>query len=112
MNDFKILNYVKKFIISLEKVVLTFPKKDFISRELLYNDSLDLLELIYKANYEKESTLKHNYQIEIMAKINKIDFYLERAYKLRYISEKELMVKSNTLREINKMVYVWCYNDK
>ena len=107
---FQILSQLKKFILSLEKIIITFPKKDLISRNMIYNDSLEVLELVLKANYEKEKSLKHNYQIAALAKINKIDFYLERAYKLKYISEKQVMKKSHELKEINKMLYSWWKN--
>ncbi len=109
---FLIVRNIKSFIMSLEGILLTFPKKDFISRTLIYNDSLELLELIVKANYENNLELKHNYQIAAMAKINKVDFYLERAYKLKYISERQLTNKLNALLKINKMIYVWCRNKK
>lgn len=107
---FQILNMIKKFILSLEKIVLTFPKKDIINRNMIYNDALTLLELVYKANYEKDINMKHKYQIEALAKVNKIDFYLERAYKLKYISEKQCIRKSEELISINKMLYSWCNN--
>lgn len=93
---FLIIKNIKSFILGLEKILLTFPKKDLISRSLVYNDSLELLELVVKANYENNIDLKHNYQIAALAKINKIDFYLERAYKLKYISEKQCLSKTVT----------------
>lgn len=94
----------------IEKIIITFPKKDFISRSLLYQDTLSLLEIIYKANYEKDPNKKHNYQIEALAKVNKIDFYIERAYKLKYISEQQCIKNSNKLDKINRMLYSWCNN--
>lgn len=109
---FLIIKNIKSFILGLEKILLTFPKKDLISRSLVYNDSLDLLELVVKANYETNIDNKHDYQIAALAKINKIDFYLERAYKLKYISEKQLLNKTGELLKINKMIYVWCRNEK
>ncbi len=109
---FLIIENIKKFIIDIEKLVVTFPKKDFISRKLLYEDSLCLLELVYEANYETDLEIKKRYQIKALAKINKIDFYLERAYKLRYISESQCTKNCNKLEQINKMLYSWCKNGK
>ena len=77
---------------------------------MIYNDSLELLEFIIKANYENQEDMKHMYQIEALAKINKIDFYIERAYKLKYISEKQCTLKSAELIKLNKMIYMWCKN--
>ncbi len=109
---FLIVKNIKNFILGLEKILLTFPKKDIVSRGLIYNDSLELLELVIKANYETDIELKHNYQIAALAKINKIDFYLERAFKLKYISEKQCLSKIEQLLKINKMIYAWSRNEK
>ena len=109
---FLILNSTKQFILSLEKIIITFPKKDIITRDMMYQDTLSLLELIYKANYETCDATKHQFQIEALAKVNKIDFYLERAYKLKYISEKQCSGKSQELIKLNKMLYNWCRNGK
>ena len=88
-NDkFLIIKNIKIFILSLEKLLITFPKKDMFSKNMVYQDALDILELVTKANYENRIDYKKTFQIEALSKINKIDFYLERAYKFRYISVK------------------------
>ena len=100
-NDkFLIIKNIKNFIIGLEKILITFPKKDILTRNLIYSDSLELLEIVYKANYENDASLKHSYQIAAIARINKIDFYLERAYKFKYISEKQCLSKTEELLRI------------
>ena len=111
-NDrFLITKNIKVFILGLEKLLITFPKKDILTRNMIYNDSLELLELVIKANYESRAEIKKDYQVSALAKINKIDFYLERAYKLRYISEKQCVNKTGELLKINKMIYMWCKNE-
>lgn len=109
---FLIIKNIKSFIIGLEKLLTTFPKKDVFTRNMVYNDALELLELVAKANYENRLDYKKTFQIEALAKINRMDFYIERAYKLKYISEKQCIAKLNELLKINKMIYVWCSNDK
>lgn len=112
-NDkFLIVKNIKSFILGLEKLLITFPKKDVLTRNMVYNDALELLELVVKANYESKVELKHVYQIEALAKINKMDFYMERAFKLHYISEKQCVSKTGELLKINKMIYMWCKNEK
>ena len=111
-NDkFLIIKNIKNYIIGLESLLVTFPKKDMFSKNMVYNDALDLLELVTKANYESRIDYKRCFQIEAMSKINKIDFYLERAYKLKYISERQLTIKANELAKINKMIYAWRKNE-
>ena len=50
---------------------------------------------------------KKRYQIDICARISMIDFYLERAYVLKYISEKQLYNYTRKLEEIFKMTKGW-----
>ena len=107
---FLIVKTVKSFILDLENLLQTFPKKDMYTKNMVYRDALAVLELINKANYEARKEIKLTYQIEALAKINKIDFYLERAYRLRYISEKQCMNASAKLGRLNKMIYAWCSN--
>ncbi len=61
-DKFLILKSVKGFILGLEKILLTFPKKDILSRQQMYDDSLQLLELILKANYENNKVIKKSYR--------------------------------------------------
>ena len=82
---FLILKNIKKFILGLETMLITFPKKDTYSKDRVYNDALELIEYVTIANYEKRVDMKTTYKIKALAKINKLDFYLERAYKLKYI---------------------------
>lgn len=110
-DKFLIIKNIKNFILSMEKLLVTFPKKDIITRDKMYNDTLELLELVMKANLETDIVLKRRYKIEALALIQKIDFYLERAYYLKYISENQCTIKSNELLKINKMLYIWCKNE-
>lgn len=107
---FLIVKTIKSFILDLENLLKTFPKRDMYTKNMVYKDALDILELINRANYEGRKEIKLNYQIEALAKINKVDFYLERAYKLNYLSEKQCLKASKKLGNLNKMIYAWCKN--
>ena len=107
--EFLIVKKLKKFIIDLEKIIVNFPRKDFLTKDKIYKDALDTLELVFIANsvnsYDKKSL-----QVKILAKISMLDFYLERAYKNKYINEKQCIERSKELAEITKMVYKWVHN--
>ena len=76
-------------------------------QDIIYKDSIKILELIYEANnYDKEEK-KKEIQKQIIAKISILDFYLERAYKKKYINEKQCLKKSNELDIITKLVHGW-----
>ena len=112
MNDkFKIARYIKDFIIILDDYLVNYPKKYFELRNRLVNDSYELLELVYLANYMNGLERK-NIQLKALMKINIIDFYIEESYKKRIISEKQSIKLSNNLLIINKMICKWINNEK
>lgn len=84
-NDFLIVKNMKNFIMSLDNIVINYPRKENVIKDRLYNDSLDILYLIYLANNSKD---RKNIQIKILSKISMLDFYFERSLKNKYLSEK------------------------
>lgn len=111
-SEFVLLKKVKEYILFLESVLINFPKKDYIAKNVIYETSLDILYLVIKANYSKEFVDRSEYQREILVLINMLDFYLERGYKFKHISEEQLKKNSNKLVEITKMVYGWIKSEK
>lgn len=109
---FLIIKNMKKFILGLETLLVNFPKKEFLTKDMIYKDALKVLELVYVANDIEDLKDKRNIQVEILGKLNMLDFYLERAYKKKYINEKQCMAKSNELEQISKMVYKWIKSER
>jgi len=106
-DKFLIVKYMKQFILSLDEIVINYPNKEMVIKNRLHSDSLDILEYIYQANIEEELDKKKYYQNKILSKISMLDFYLEKSYKKKYISEKLCQKKSNELLHLSKMVYQW-----
>lgn len=109
---FLIVKNIKKFILDLEKILVNFPRKEFLTKDKIYSDALSVLELTYNANEVKDLNEKRKIQIKIIVKLNMLDFYMERAYKNRYISEKQCVNKCAELNNISKMVYKWIMNGR
>ncbi len=104
---FLIVKNLKKFILDLEVMLVNFPKKEFLTKDMIYKDALEVLELVYIANTLDDLKERKQLQIRILAKISMLDFYLERAYKKKYINEKQCLAKSSELEVIDKMIYKW-----
>ena len=105
-NDkFLIAMEIKKFIFSLDKVLINFPRKDIMIKKNILSESIRLLELTYLANNSKDD--RESYQVMMLVSISMIDFYFEYSYKKQYISLNVLNSKINHLTKINKMVYGW-----
>lgn len=104
MNDrFLIVKRIKKFIFSIDNLVINLPRKEIIVKDRLLTDSFDILELIYIANSNNSKDIK----ISILSKLSMCDFYLEYLYEKKIISKKICMKKSSELNEIIRMVYGW-----
>lgn len=65
-NDkFLIIKNIKNFILSLEKLLITFPKKDMFTKNMVYEDALEVLELVSKANYDTRVEIKKTYKLKL-----------------------------------------------
>lgn len=108
MNDkFIIAKNIKTFILNLDDMIINMPKKENYMKDKLLETSLELLYDVYQTNHTINKEQKNIKQIDILSKINILDFYIERLYIKKYISEKQALKKSNELLIINKMVYKW-----
>lgn len=109
MNDrFLIVRYVKDFILSIDSFVVNFPRKEFVIKDRIISDSLDILNMIYIVNSDKN---RKYLKYDILSKLSMLDFYLERCYKNKIIGEKLLRRKSNELTNITRLVNGWIRND-
>lgn len=109
-NNFLIVKEMKIFIKSIDNIVVNYPRKELIIKNRILNDSLDILENIYLANYHKDILKKRETQMIILSKISMLDFYLERSYDNKYISEKICINRCNHLTKIIKMINSWIKN--
>ena len=108
MNDkFLVVKYMKNFICNIEDMVINFPKKDYVIKNRIISDSLDILELIYLGNSIEDNK---EIKLKILSKLSMLDFYLERSYENKYISEKVCINRCNHLTKITKMINKWIKN--
>ena len=106
---FLLANEIKNFILSLDSILINYPKKDIIIKKRIINTSFELLELVYLANNKIDN--KENIKYECLSKISMIDFYFEYSYKKNYISLKNLNTYIFNLTKINKMLHGWINNE-
>lgn len=107
---FLIVKKTKNFIMELEKIISSFPNRDHVAKNRIVDDGFLLLENLYLLNSLKEESEIKSYQMKVLMKIHMLDFYLERAFKLRYINEEQCLRLCTFLTEIHKMVVAWMAN--
>ena len=90
-------------------------KKSLISLNSSFSKELDhvnILYLVFLANTCEDKIYKKKIKYEIIAKLNMLNFYLERYYLLKYISKKEVIINSSKIEELTKMTYGWIKYDR
>ena len=110
-DKFMIAKAMKKFLLSIDKMIVNLPRSERIMKDRFINDALDILELLYTTNYA-EIDARHDLQVKILGKVGMLDYYLERAYMNHYISEKICFEKTNELLKINRMIIGWIRESK
>ena len=88
------------------------PKKlrwSIISR--LQNNSVELIECLYRANFEKDVEREKS-QKEALVKLSVLDYYSETAYRMRAITLKQVKVIALQNSEIKKLLHGWIRSTK
>ncbi len=106
-DKFKVVDYIRLFIKSLSFYLENFPKKEYELRERIKKNAYDILEMAYEANSTEVIELKINLINKILAKIKLIDFLLDMAVELNFLSHKKYLKMANSLSDIEKYSRGW-----
>jgi len=102
-DNFYVVKNTKLFIIDLDIILKTFPKNEKVLRDNIKKYSYDILSFCYEFNtlpikyFVKERRLL---EYKTLSLISMLNFYLEEAYRLGYISENNLKKKTRELTNI------------
>ena len=108
----KVSRYIKDFILSLDSILINFPRKELILKNRIISDSYDILELVYSANENKNIEIRIETLAKALSKLYVLDFYFEKSYKCKYINQKNLNKYLNNLTVISKMLRKWMVYEK
>ena len=103
-----IVTKIKKTIDYIDKILVNYPKSEYILRNNISDCFYSLLEFIYKANVHKDIF----YMKESVVKIRMIEYYLKISLDKKIISFKKYENTGSYLLEINKMINAWILYEK
>ena len=107
---FVLAKKIKEFNLEVLDILVNFPKKYQEYRNNLVNDSINLLEIVYYANYtDKKDRLP--IQNKAMAKVEIIRYYIDFAYGKSIINKKVSASLFMKLNEINNLLIGWIKSD-
>ncbi len=103
---FKVINFIREFIVYIDKYLVNFPKKDMEIKTRIRNLSYDILEEAYKANIS-ESANRMERLDSIVARIKVMDFLLNLCYDKQIINLKRYVKFGEKLDDIVKYTIGW-----
>ena len=104
---FKVIDFVRKFIIQIDKELDNFPKKDIEIKNKIRSNSYEILELCYEANTTKNKDRKIRLLEKCIAKIKVIDFLLNLSYDKQNITNKKYIKLGLSMNDMIKYISGW-----
>ena len=101
---FKVLQFIREFIVRVENELENFPKKDLEIKRRIKDSSYELLELVYQANMLEEVKDKKYLLVKAIAKVKMIDFLINLSYDRELLSQKKYIKLSEKLDDIIKYI--------
>ena len=104
---FKIIQFIREFIIIVDKELDNFPKKDIEIKCKIREESYKLLEIAYEANNSFIDNDRRKLLEQAIAKIKVIDFLLNLSYDKQIITSKKYIKFGSKLDDIVKYMSGW-----
>ncbi len=104
---FKVLQFVRELILTIDKEMENFPKKDIELKNRIRNNSYDLLEILYEANNSQDIVDKKKLLNKGLAKVKIVDFLLNMSFDKKIITEKKYYKHARKLDDITKYITGW-----
>ena len=104
---FKVINFIRKLILFIDKELNNFPKKDIEIKNRVRNISYDILELAYEANNISDIENKKVLLEKIISKIKVLDFLLNLCYDKMIINNKKYTKFGEKIDDIIKYTIGW-----
>lgn len=103
-----IITKIKKTIEYTDKVLINYPKVEYVLKNNIIDTFYSLLKNIYRANIYKDI----NYMKESIVNIRMIEYYIKISLDKKIISFKKFENMGKYLLEINKMINSWILYEK
>ena len=104
---FKVIQFIRELLVSIDKELNNFPKKDIEIKHKIRSETYDLLEIAYKANTTTNEARKKDLLEDAIAKIKVIDFLLNLSYDKQLINNKKYLKFGLKMDDIIKYLTGW-----
>ena len=107
IEKFKIIQFIRDLILTIDKQMNNFPKKDIELKNRIRSNSYDILELAYEANCMENIERKKELLQKMVAKIKIVDFLLNLSYDKQIIPQKKYFKFGDKMDDIVKYTMGW-----
>ena len=104
---FKVIQYIRELILTIDKELDNFPKKDIELKNRIRIASYDLLELAYEANTSEIIEFKKMQLTKMVSRVKIIDFLLNLSYDKQLITQKKYYKLAAKVDDIIKYTTGW-----
>ena len=104
---FEVIELIRELIVTIDKEMANFPKKDIELKNKIRMNTYEILELSYEANITTYCEDKKKLIFKTIAKIKIIDFLLNLSFDKQLISEKRYYSFGRRLDDIAKYLNGW-----
>ncbi len=107
IEKFKIIQFIREFIIMIDKEMDNYPKKDIELKNRIRINSFDVLEIAYEANNEENIENKKRLLLKALAKIKIMDFLINLSYDKKILTAKKYYKLGEKMDDILKYLTGW-----
>ena len=86
---FKVLQFIRDLLVTIDKEMDNFPKKDIELKNRIRTNTYDLLGIAYEANNCQEVEYKKRLLNKALSKVKVIDFLLNLSFDKQIINQKK-----------------------
>lgn len=104
---FKVIQYIRELILTIDKELENYPKKEIEIKNRIRTSTYDMLEIAYEANITIDINEKKKLLNKVVSKIKVIDFLLNLSYDKKLITEKKYYKFGQRLDDIIKFTAGW-----
>ena len=103
--NFNILNKTKKIHEYINKLIVNFPKKEYILKNNIETSMYEMIRSIFSCNIQDSFRIREKYLKDFLIELSMLNYYMEISYQKKYISKRQSDVVGRAFIELRKMLY-------
>lgn len=104
-SNFILLSKLQRTIEYYSKLLVNFPKKEYVLKQNIEKNLYELIENLYSYNINDTDRIKQKYLKDFLIKLAMLDFYSNMSFRKKIISKRQFEVIGNFIIEARKITF-------